>query len=63
MRHGFTSGWGAENIAMGYGSPKAAVKGWINSPGHYRNIMSNHTYIGVGDTSENGSNYWTQQFK
>ena len=62
LRHGFTSGWRAENIGMGYSSPAAAVRGWINSPGHYRNIMGNHTYIGVGDTSQRARAYWTQQF-
>lgn len=62
MQHGFTSGWRAENIAMGQRSAEQVVRTWINSPGHYRNMMGNHTYIGVGDTSQNGSYYWTQQF-
>jgi len=61
--HGLTSGWSGENIAMGYSSPSQVVRGWINSPGHYANMMGNYKYIGVGDTSAiGGSPYWTQQF-
>ena len=29
-----------ENIAAGYATPEAVVKGWINSPGHYTNILA-----------------------
>ena len=29
-----------ENIAAGYSTPAAAVDGWINSPGHYANILA-----------------------
>ena len=33
--------WGiAENIAAGYASPKLAFEGWMESPGHCRNIMN-----------------------
>ncbi len=61
--HGLTSGWSGENIAMGYSSPAQVVDGWINSPGHYANMMGNFKYIGVGDTTgAGGSPYWTQQF-
>ena len=61
--HGLTSGWSGENIAMGYSSPAQVVQGWINSPGHYANMMGSFKYIGVGDTSGQGSSpYWTQQF-
>ena len=44
----------AENVAMnsGYSSvnsiAKCAVDGWINSPGHRRNLLSNMTYCGIG---------------
>ncbi len=50
-----------ENIAKGYTSPSAVVKGWMNSPGHRANILnSSFTEIGVGYVA-NG-NYWTQMF-
>lgn len=50
-----------ENIAQGYTTPEAVVKGWMNSPGHRANILnSKFTHIGVGYDS-NG-HYWTQMF-
>ena len=50
-----------ENIAKGYATPEAVVKGWMNSPGHRANILNkSFTHIGVGYV-ENGS-YWTQMF-
>ncbi len=29
----------AENVAWGYDSPEAVMKGWMNSPGHCESIM------------------------
>ena len=52
-------GWSTygENIALGYSTEEAVIEGWINSPGHCKNIMNgNLTEMGVG---ENNS-YWTQ---
>lgn len=50
-----------ENIAKGYQSPEAVVKGWMNSPGHRANILnSSYTHIGVGYVAT--GNYWTQMF-
>lgn len=50
-----------ENIAKGYSSPEAVVKGWMNSPGHRANILhSSYTHIGVGYVAS--GNYWTQMF-
>ena len=50
-----------ENIAKGYQSPEAVVKGWMNSPGHRANILnSSYTHIGVGYVAS--GNYWTQMF-
>lgn len=41
-------GWG-ENIIAGYGSPEAMVDGWMDSPGHCRNIMkAGFTHVGLG---------------
>ena len=52
--------WAAsENIAMGYRTAEAVVDGWMNSPGHRANILSDkYTEIGVGHVD----GYWTQWF-
>ena len=48
-----------ENIAMGYGSEQSVVNGWLQSPGHCKNIMNkSYKEMGVG---RSGS-YWTQVF-
>ncbi len=55
----------AENIAAGYDTPSSVVTGWMNSPGHCTNIMSNNTEIGVGYAYDAQSSYgyvWTQDF-
>lgn len=56
----------AENIAVGYRTPAEVVKGWKNSPGHYRNIMCEScTETGVGVYYLPGSKwtyYYTQVF-
>lgn len=48
-----------ENIAFGYRSEKEVVRGWIQSPGHCKNIMNKAfkemAVARVGD-------YWTQVF-
>jgi uncharacterized YkwD family protein len=53
-----------ENIAAGYPTPEAAVKGWMNSSGHRANILSSQfTHIGVGYAKGGAyGHYWTQQF-
>jgi uncharacterized protein YkwD/stress response protein SCP2 len=54
----------AENIAAGQPSPAEVVTGWMNSPGHRKNILDGDvTQIGVG-RAEGGSYgvYWTQVF-
>ena len=39
----------AENVAQGYPSPAAVTQGWMNSPGHRRNIlMRNAKDAGIG---------------
>lgn len=48
-----------ENIAMGYGSEKEVVAGWLKSPGHCKNIM-NKDFKEMG-VAKAGS-YWTQDF-
>lgn len=52
-----------ENIAYGYPSAEAVMKGWINSPGHYQNIIgSGFTKIGVGHVKVGNIDYWAQLF-
>ncbi|MGB1206155.1 MAG: CAP domain-containing protein [Chitinophagales bacterium] len=57
----------AENIAAGYNSPESVVEGWINSPGHYANLISPYVYeVGVGYWYQEGGSYggvrWVQDF-
>ena len=53
----------AENIAMGYSSPEAVVRAWMNSTGHRANILTPRLkYIGVGAISSGGRYYWVQEF-
>ena len=50
-----------ENIAQGYTTAEAVVKGWMNSSGHRANILNaNYTKIGIGYEAK--GNYWTQMF-
>ncbi|WP_226576545.1 SafA/ExsA family spore coat assembly protein [Halobacillus litoralis] len=54
----------AENIAAGQRTPQEVVNGWMNSPGHRKNILDpNLRQIGVG-YAQGGSygHYWTQMF-
>lgn len=52
---------GGENIARGQESAAEVVQGWMNSPGHRRNIEDcDFTTIGVGFTDD--GNYWVQNF-
>jgi uncharacterized protein YkwD len=55
----------SENIAAGYTSPEDVVKGWMESPGHKKNILADTNWeIGVGYYSGQGSytHYWVQNF-
>lgn len=48
-----------ENIAMGYKNEKETVDGWLQSPGHCKNIMNkNFKEMGVARVGT----YWTQEF-
>lgn len=59
------SSWG-ENIAAGYREADAVVQGWLESPGHCRNLMSaGFTEIGLGyaeDPDSTYGRYWVQDF-
>ena len=53
-----------ENIAYGYGTPKAVMNAWMKSTGHKAAILSpTATHIGVGFyKATNGRYYWVQEF-
>lgn len=58
------AGWSmaAENIAWNYNSA-TVVGAWLNSPGHYANIMASYTDIGVGYyVAANGDVFSVQNF-
>ena len=58
-RAGYKGSPAAENIAYGYPSANAVVKGWMNSPGHRANILNcKIKSLGVGKYKS----YWTQNF-
>lgn len=56
----------AENVAFnsGYSNPaNQAVVGWLNSPGHLKNIQGRYNLTGVGvATNDKGEVYLTQMF-
>lgn len=53
-------GAAAENVAWGQRSVADAMNSWMNSPGHFRNLMNpSYNFLGWGRSS---GNYWTQVF-
>lgn len=52
--------WVLCNIGCGYESPQDVVSGWMNSPGHRRNIMyAGHDSVGAGYYQDaDGIKYW-----
>ncbi len=49
-----------ENAGEGYRNPEEAVKGWLRSPEHCRNIMnSGFLEAGAASAREFGVTYWT----
>ena len=61
---GYSYWTAGENIAAGQTTPAQVVQGWMNSPGHCKNIMNgSFTDLGVG-YYPGGSygHYWTQNF-
>lgn len=53
----------AENVAYGQTTAESVVEGWLNSPGHRKNIEGNFTHIGVGIAqAKDRSLYYTQIF-
>jgi len=59
-------GWitaSAENVAYGQLSAKEVVKGWLNSPGHKKNIEGNYSFTGIGVYKDRkGIIFFTQIF-
>lgn len=53
------SGWSGEIVACGQTTPRQAVDGWLNSPGH-RGIMLDADQKTIGVAMSN--NYWTAVF-
>lgn len=52
-----------ENIAYGYATPEQVVRGWMNSEGHRKNILSaSFSKIGIGCYESDGVLYWSQFF-
>lgn len=48
-----------ENIALGYRNERDVVQGWLQSPGHCKNIMNKaYKEMGVSRVAD----YWTQVF-
>ncbi len=54
---------GAENIGRGYTSPDEAVRNWMETSGHRRNILNCElTATGVGAVQGPDGPWWTQDF-
>jgi uncharacterized protein YkwD len=52
-----------ENVAFGQMDAKEVVDGWLNSPGHRRNIEGDFTLTGIGTAKDQkGMIYFTQIF-
>ncbi|MFD4941479.1 CAP domain-containing protein [Streptomyces sp. NPDC058239] len=61
MHAGYDRSAYGENVAYGYTTPESVMAGWMNSPGHKRNILDcSFKEIGVGLAQP--GNYWTQDF-
>lgn len=57
--------WSAagENVAYGYNSVGGAHQAWVNSAGHFANMINPaFTHMGVASATVDGKKYWTQVF-
>jgi len=56
-------GWVGENVAYGYPTGKAVVRGWMNSPGHRANILRKQfRLMGIAAVKRGGIWYVAQVF-
>ncbi|WP_165829037.1 CAP domain-containing protein [Flavobacterium sp. HTF] len=52
-----------ENVAYNYKTSQAALKAWLESPGHKKNIEGNYTHFGISVTTDaSGKKYYTNIF-
>ncbi|WP_204251786.1 CAP domain-containing protein [Flavobacterium tistrianum] len=53
-----------ENVAYNYKTPEAALKAWLDSPGHKENIEGDFTHFGLSVTTDpaTGKKYYTNIF-
>jgi uncharacterized protein YkwD len=64
---GFDWSTAGENIASGFMTPAAVVRGWMHSVGHCRNILTpDFSFVGTGvsrrGTAGDSGGTWTQDF-
>ena len=55
----------SENVAYNYGQAdpvEVAVRGWINSPGHRKNMLAVNNLCGIAVVCRGGRYYFTQLF-
>lgn len=63
IEYGIPYGRVAENAAFGQATPEIAMKSWLNSDSHRKNLLNpDFNYIGVGAYYLNGVYYWDQLF-
>lgn len=53
-----------ENVAYNYKTPEAALRAWLDSPGHKENIEGDYTHFGISVTTDTatGKKYYTNIF-
>lgn len=53
-----------ENVAYNYKTSDAAVRAWLDSPGHKENIVGDYTHFGLAVTTDakTGKKYYTNIF-
>ncbi|MFH6935084.1 CAP domain-containing protein [Flavobacterium sp. YO12] len=53
-----------ENVAYNYKTSEAAVRAWLDSPGHKENIEGNYTHFGISISTDptTGKKYYTNIF-
>lgn len=53
-----------ENVAYNYKTPEAALRAWLDSPGHKANIEGDYSHFGISVTTDTttGKKYYTNIF-